>query len=240
MKDRPDLPLYLRIADELRAKLRTMPLDAPFDTEQSLTEAYGVSRGTIRQALGVLEREGLLSRSQGRGSFRAMPSDPLYRMHFSENMTYAVRKVGNASEISHLSITLTAPPPDVGELLNIPRGPKVRGVSRVRTVNGEPFAYCLGYVRTDLVPPFFKRDFSTSLSDLVQNTLRTHIESKRLKVLAAVADRTAAEALSIPIGSPVLKMCFLYRAFDGEPMLVDVLYFPHTQALQFEFSAPNK
>ena len=46
MKNRSKLPLYLRIADELRARLLQLPADAPFETEEALTEEFGVARGT--------------------------------------------------------------------------------------------------------------------------------------------------------------------------------------------------
>ncbi len=38
-------------------------------TESEMIKTYSVSRQTVRQALGMLEEEGLLSRSQGKGSF---------------------------------------------------------------------------------------------------------------------------------------------------------------------------
>ena len=59
MKPVPELPLYLKIADELRARLLQLPADAPLETEEALTEEFGVARGTIRQALNVLVQEGI-------------------------------------------------------------------------------------------------------------------------------------------------------------------------------------
>ncbi len=44
-------------------------------TERVLAERYGVSRGTIRQALDILEQQRLVIRHQGRGTFVA---DPVY------------------------------------------------------------------------------------------------------------------------------------------------------------------
>ena len=52
MKPVNELPLYLKIADDLRAKLLLLPIGAPFETEQALAEEYGVARGTIRQEIG--------------------------------------------------------------------------------------------------------------------------------------------------------------------------------------------
>ena len=65
------IPKYQRIADRLRAQLtgenhiRTMKLP----TEKELCARYGVSRQTVRQALAVLEAEGLIERRQGSGAY---------------------------------------------------------------------------------------------------------------------------------------------------------------------------
>lgn len=64
-------PLYAQIADQLRDAIHRGDL-APGEqlpTEQQLIERFSVSRNTVRLALGVLNSEGLISSSQGRGSF---------------------------------------------------------------------------------------------------------------------------------------------------------------------------
>src|SRR5918998_5136513 len=63
--------LYGQIADQLRDAIQHGEL-APGEqlpTEQQLMERYDVSRNTVRLALGALTNEGLISSSQGRGSF---------------------------------------------------------------------------------------------------------------------------------------------------------------------------
>ncbi|NOY40740.1 MAG: GntR family transcriptional regulator [Planctomycetes bacterium] len=62
---------YKMLRDHLVAQMeegRLAPGQA-LPTEQTLAESIGVSRSTVRQALGMLEREGLVRREQGRGTF---------------------------------------------------------------------------------------------------------------------------------------------------------------------------
>ena len=65
------IPKYHRIADRLRAQLtgenRIRMTKLP--TEKELCSLYGVSRQTVRQALHVLEAEGLIERRQGSGAY---------------------------------------------------------------------------------------------------------------------------------------------------------------------------
>jgi DNA-binding transcriptional regulator YhcF (GntR family) len=67
----PVQPLCRRIAGQLRDAIYRDDL-APgqrLASEQELMEQHGVSRNTIRLALGALTNEGLITSSQGRGSF---------------------------------------------------------------------------------------------------------------------------------------------------------------------------
>ena len=234
MKPINELPLYLRIADDLRAKLLLLPVGTPFETEQALSEEYGVARGTIRQALNVLVQEGILTRAQGRGSFRAESANAQYNVMLTKELTESIRKFDENSALRGLSVTVINATPAIAELLNVPHNAKVRRVTRIRTVDGVPYAYCVAHLRTDTVPAFFKRDYKSSLGKLVRYDLKVHIETRHCDIFAIAADETVAEALSIPVGTPVMKIALLVFGRDHEPLLSDVFYFPSSQALHFE------
>ncbi|MBI1258358.1 MAG: substrate-binding domain-containing protein [Chloroflexi bacterium] len=70
------LPIYVRVADDLRSKLGHSPFDygSLLPGEIELTKAYNLSRGTIRKALDILASEGLISRQPGRGTLILSPS----------------------------------------------------------------------------------------------------------------------------------------------------------------------
>ncbi|MFI1091839.1 GntR family transcriptional regulator [Streptomyces sp. NPDC020917] len=72
---------YERIADDLRDRIRAGEL-APGDrlpTETVLVERYGKSLPTLRQALGLLQAEGLIEKQHGRGNFVRRPRTPVQR-----------------------------------------------------------------------------------------------------------------------------------------------------------------
>ena len=227
------IPQYLCIADELRAKLMTMPIGAPLDPEQALAAEYGVSRDTVRRALDVLVREGILTRERGRGSFRSEPKETLYRFAVEPTILDSIRRVGIESRIRNLSISLVPAPPEIAELLKIPPHTKVRRVTRVRMAEDKPFAYGAAYLRTDMVPQIFRREFKTSLAELIMSNRLLHIESRHVEFRAELADPTVAEALSVPVGSAVLHVNLLCEGYGGVPMLVDTFCFPSSQVLHF-------
>ncbi|MDO4338987.1 MAG: GntR family transcriptional regulator [Eubacteriales bacterium] len=64
---------YQRLAAALRTELEQHRSDQSYrlPTEMELTRSYHVSRQTVRQALSVLEKEGLIIRRQGSGTYPA-------------------------------------------------------------------------------------------------------------------------------------------------------------------------
>lgn len=64
------VPHHALVASTLRARIddRQLPPGSSLPSEKALCGAFGVSRSVIRQALATLENEGLISKSQGRGT----------------------------------------------------------------------------------------------------------------------------------------------------------------------------
>ena len=75
MADVDGLPLYRRIEADLRDRIRAGELapGAQVETELELMERYGVSRATVRQALGGLIALGALEVRRGLGTYVAAP-----------------------------------------------------------------------------------------------------------------------------------------------------------------------
>lgn len=74
-KDTPTTPLYIRIRDLLQERILAgeWSYGAMLPSEIELCEIYRVSRGTVRLALAELEKENLVSRQRGRGTFITHP-----------------------------------------------------------------------------------------------------------------------------------------------------------------------
>ena len=70
-----DIPLYSQIVNIVKRNLSAGMLAAGelLPSEAELCRAYNVSRSTVRQAIGILETDGLVVRKQGRGTFVAAP-----------------------------------------------------------------------------------------------------------------------------------------------------------------------
>ena len=102
------IPKYQRIADRLRAQLtgenriRTTKLP----TEKELCALYGVSRQTVRQALHVLESEGLIERRQGSGAYATgLHPDASHNRDSASNIVISPAGKRSASGEARYSVT---------------------------------------------------------------------------------------------------------------------------------------
>jgi GntR family transcriptional regulator len=68
-------PLYIQLADILRELVQSgaLPPRSPLPSESYLQQEHGVSRGTVRMAVGILREEGLVITIGGRGTFVQSP-----------------------------------------------------------------------------------------------------------------------------------------------------------------------
>ncbi len=64
-------PLYVRILDSLRDRIQAgeWGMGAMLPSENELGKFYRISRSTMRQVLAALEKEGMIRRERGRGTF---------------------------------------------------------------------------------------------------------------------------------------------------------------------------
>lgn len=62
------MPLWAQVEADLRARVESGEFDDAFPTDLELTEAYDVSRHTVREAVRNLNKSGLLKRERGRGT----------------------------------------------------------------------------------------------------------------------------------------------------------------------------
>ncbi|MFC8370638.1 MULTISPECIES: GntR family transcriptional regulator [unclassified Streptomyces] len=111
-------PLYRRIATELLGELRdgTIPPGERLPGERQLAEHFEVSRETVRQALQVLRRDGLVATDR-RGSHATLPGLPVETPASSGFPLGAW--CAERGAMTRATVTWEAPPPGHAEALGV-------------------------------------------------------------------------------------------------------------------------
>ena len=160
-------PLYLLLAAEVRDRIATEQL-APHTavpSERELAELHGVSRMTARQALALLESEGLVYRNPPRGTFVAEPRVRFHIGSFSEE----VARMGRRPAAQQLGADLQQVTPAVGHAMGLADDAWVHVFIRLRTVDDVPFALETTYLPAELTPGILDESEQGSLWEALRS-----------------------------------------------------------------------
>lgn len=160
---------YLKVRDYLVGLTADeLKVGDPIPSERALTELFGVSRMTIRQAIDSLVSEGVLEKVQGRGTFVSAP-----RMDFEVRLSTfgeQMRVRGLTASTTVLNAGQVAAPAEVASILGIPPGAHVHHLRRQRHADGRPMAIEEAWIPVLLIPTLFDGGPPESL----YNALRSH------------------------------------------------------------------
>ncbi|WP_236682812.1 GntR family transcriptional regulator [Thermus filiformis] len=202
-------PLYLELAERLRAGIRQGLYGPALPPERGLAEAFGVSRDSVRRALALLEEEGLIRKRRGSGTYVARRATFRARLlGFSEEM----RALGLEPATRPLKAQLLPASPEEALALGLSPGEGVWRLERLRLADGEPMA-----LERAVLP-------SWALEAPPEASLYQALEARGLRPvralqrLRAVAAREEARVLGVEPGAPLLYLERVSYLADGRPV----------------------
>lgn len=200
---------------------------AQLPPEPELMEMLGVSRTVVRDALRLLEDDGLITRRHGKGTFvRKHPI--LQNLNFNFGTTEMIRSAGMAPGTAMAQVQVAEAAAEVASALNLTPGAPVISIERIRTADQRPVVYSLDYCPQALVGDIeagrFHMTEEVSLYQLLRDAFGQVVEYGVARILPVSASAAVAEKLQVPVGSVLL--CLLqtdYTASD-EPVLYSCEY----------------
>lgn len=220
-------PLYLQIKETLRMRILdgTYRMHEQMPSEAEMIKAFKVSRITVRQALNDLQKEGLIFRIHGKGTFVAKPKafQNVTRLQgFGEAMT----PMGYETFSRVLRITQGPATKAVAQRLQLKKAAEVTEIRRLRYLNREPISLDVTYLPADIGKRVVKEDLATKdIFLILENEYGCSLGTADLQIEAMLADETLARALMIAEGAPVLRIERLTHAADGRPLDYEHLYY---------------
>jgi GntR family transcriptional regulator len=218
-------PAYQRIQNAIRQRIETGHLN-PGDlvtSERELARIHKVSLMTARHALAGLEREGVVERRRGSGTFVAPP-----RIHFNKLMSYTEQML--ARGLVPLSKVIAAKiiqdEDEIAARLTLPAGSKLVKIERVRHASGEPFALETCYLPTDKFPGLLREPLGrSSLFATLEREYGLQLSYADEEVDATAADARVAQLLQLPRGSPVLRIRQVIYSANATPVIYVVGFY---------------
>lgn len=218
-------PVYKRIQNSIRIRIESSELQ-PGDavaSERELARTHKVSLMTARHALAGLEREGLVERRRGAGTFVASP-----KIHFNKLMSYtehmSSRGLNPRSRV--LVAKLIEHDAEVAARLALPATTSLVKIERLRETGDEPFA-----LETCYLPA---KEFSglvhvplgrTSLFGTLQQEYGVELAYADEEVDATTAESNVADLLEVPRGASVLRIRQVIYSTKGKAVIYGVGFY---------------
>jgi GntR family transcriptional regulator len=188
-------------------------------TEHDLAAWLGVSRMTLRHALGELAQRGLVTRTVGRGggTFVAEPKleqDLTTLAGFSEQL----RRYGKVAGARVLAAALIPASPAAAAALGLQPGEQVHDVRRIRLADGRPIVIEHSQFPAELFPGLLDCRLDGSLYDLLGDNYGLRPHRARESLEPVVAGVREAEALDVDEGAPLMLVERTAYARAGQPL----------------------
>ncbi len=201
------------------------PPQARLEPEKRLCEIFGVSRITVRKALQLLARDGLVKSVQGKGTF--LQADTEHKpIHADMNQRIRrARELARNSEVLELSVRRIAASREVSDDLQLNSETEVQSVTYIRVLRDLRIGFVESHFPIDLNIKFGEKDF-------LDSTLLTILEDKGFQlsgidhlVGATLADTELASHLKLNVGEPLVRVKMIMLDVAHRPIQKVVAFF---------------
>ena len=237
---RGKIPAYIQVAAALRRRVETgeWKPGEQISTLEQLEDEFGVARVTVRQAVELLEREGLVLRQQGRGTFVNGTVNDKRWLELETSWEMVLESIRHNV-------------PKFIKVANPPPAPRLReGEGRladeyvflrsIQLKGGKPY----GVVNLHLAKPVFEREKARFLKHTALPVLAdmdVTIEHAHQTLVIGTAAPEIAELLEVSLSAPTAEVRWVVRDdTDTAIYVADIIYRSDCVKMSIDFSRPNR
>ncbi len=215
------IPFYVQLQEILEALIKDgkWQIGERLPSEQELCDMYDVSRTVVRQTLQEMERNGLIVKYKGKGSFVAKPKiyESLVQKLTGFYQDMVERGFTPVTKVLHQGVEPASA--KVALRLKLEPGTLVHNIERLRYVNDEPIVLVRTFVPVALCEGLAEIDLSNrSLYAVLEDTCGVMLTHGRRTVEAVMADKREAGLLETQEGAPLLYLESVGYVQDGTPV----------------------
>lgn len=187
-------------------------------SERKLSELFGTTRITVREALLQLEAQGQIYREERRGWFVSPPRlayNLMQRSHFHA----MVSAQGRVPSTEVISARLQPASAAVCAWLHLPALSSVIQICRARRIDERLVLYVEHYLNPQYFPGILEFDLNQSITELYARHYDLHYGRVRFEIVPTALSVDAAAALRVSVGSPGLRIARVN--YDQHERLID-------------------
>jgi GntR family transcriptional regulator len=221
-------PLAKSVARILRQRLRHAYANGGrLPSEPDIATELGVSRGTVRQALAILEREGAVFRRQGSGTY----VNPYLlhiqaRVEMAHEFTDLIRQAGYEAGIRLVSAARQPLPEDFAAALAVAPSAEALMVNKLFTADEHPAIFCTDMVPVELIrEPYTEAELAAPIFQFLDRRCFQNISHVLADILPQVAGDAIGPLLEMAPDSPLLRFDEVGFNTLNKPVLFSRVYY---------------
>lgn len=206
--DRPIEPLPIVVRNEI-AQLIQNGTFAPGDkmpVEPELATRLGVSRGTLREALRLLEEDSFISRRAGVGTFVRMLRPAVASNSLEKNFgaLEVMESMGLKPEHIEIESRTIEADPIISDILKVKKNSPLVFLQRVIKVDKKRVLYAMNILLRSIIKNHDLSGFKESLCEFLEKKCNQKIDYGIAKIIPVVAGDHLSQKLKIDVGSSLL------------------------------------
>ncbi len=219
------IPIYIQLARWLEEKIGddTFPVGSKIPSEGELSSKFGVNRNTIRHAIEMLVKKGMLEKQKGIGTF-VRRKNTLYPIHQLGRMTSFVDDFDMA-EVDIEDVTISKEvidaPVDIAEKLMVEPGSKIIEIERIRIADKTPFVLERQFYKYEDFSGLLEIDIKGSMYQILRENFNADLHHSVQTIRAVKLPKDIADKLEISRSVPCILLESL--AYTRENVCIEVL-----------------
>ncbi|OEE75441.1 phosphonate utilization transcriptional regulator PhnR [Enterovibrio norvegicus FF-162] len=198
---------YIRIKDAIKEQIQSGQLaaGAKLPSERKLADTFKTTRVTLREALSLLETDGLIYREDRRGWFISHRA-----LHLDLSLPFVFSSVASAqgrvpSIEVHRAESVMANHESTTYLSLLPFT-EVFNIGRIHRLDGRAVMYADHYVRAERLPNLLQHPLDGNLAELYRENWQLNISKCCYTVRSSTFDALIATTIKSTVGAPSLRI----------------------------------
>jgi GntR family transcriptional regulator len=220
--------LAKRLARILRKQLRTeLSLGGRLPAEQKLAEEFDVSRATVRQALTMLEREGMIIRRHGSGTYaNKYALQTQARAEIAYEFTEMLDRAGYQPSIEPIIIEKQSLTKEIATKLEREEGEEALWIEKLFLADNHPAVLCRDVVPGDIIrKEFLEAELTKPIFDFLEQYCGMQVSQIMAEIIPDLVDEYLSRSLNMEHGEPLLRFEEVGFNTKNQPVLYSRIHY---------------